>query len=89
MDRPVSPVSDKDSLNGQLEAVRLNGVCTIEMVKSLLEMVTKLSLEVQQLKGDNTALNLQLRDLRQIYASPTYISTEAALSRHVGIRQNI
>jgi hypothetical protein len=84
MDRPVSPVSDKDFLNGQLEAVRLNGVCTMEMVKSLLEMVTKLSLEVQELKGDNTALKLQLRDLRQIYASPTYISTEAASSRHVG-----
>jgi hypothetical protein len=60
LDCSVSPVSDKDSLNGQLEAVRLNGVCTKEMVKSLLEMVTKLSLEVQVLKGNSTYLLMEL-----------------------------
>jgi hypothetical protein len=56
----------------------------MEMVKFLLEMVTKLSLEVQVLKGNNTALKLQLRDLHQIYASPTYISTEVASYTHDG-----
>jgi hypothetical protein len=36
------------------------------------------------LKGGNTALKLQLRDLRQICASPKYISTETASSTHDG-----
>jgi hypothetical protein len=56
----------------------------MEMVKSLIEMVTKLSREVQVLKCDNTALKLHLRDLRQIYAPPPSISTAAASSTHDG-----
>jgi hypothetical protein len=39
----------------QLEAVRANGICTMEMVQSLVLMVSKISSEVQQLKiNDNT-----------------------------------
>jgi hypothetical protein len=82
MDNSASSDKDKDSLSEKLEAVRLNGVCTMEMVKSLIEMVTKLSCEVQLLKSDNTALKLQLRDLRQIHAPPRSITSEAVPATH-------
>jgi hypothetical protein len=76
----ASTVRDDDSLRGMLEAVRLNGVCTMEMVKSLIEMVTKLSSEVQLLKDDNVALKLQLR---QNQAPPPPIPLEAVSARSV------
>ena len=79
MECSASPAGDNDSLSRQLEAVRLNGECTMEMVKSLMDMVTKLSCEVQVLKSDNTALKLQLRDLRQFHTPPPSTSS-AALS---------
>jgi hypothetical protein len=82
MDHFASPVRYNCSLHGQLEVLRLNGVCTMEMVKSLMEMVTKLRCEVQVLKSDNTALKLQLQDLRQILTPPSSISTEALSSTH-------
>jgi hypothetical protein len=44
----ASTVRGDDSLRGLLEAVH----CPMEMVKSLIEMVTKLSSEVQHLKGE-------------------------------------
>jgi hypothetical protein len=69
-----------DSLSRQLEAVRLNGVCTMEMVKSLMDMVTKLSCEVRVLKSDNIALKLQLQDLRQSHTPPPSTSAEALSS---------
>jgi hypothetical protein len=53
------------------------------MVKSLIEMVTKLSCEVQELKSDNTALKLQLRDLHQFRIPAPFISTEALSSIHM------
>jgi hypothetical protein len=46
------------------------------------EMVTKLSYEVQELKSDNTALKLQLRDLHQFRIPALSISTEALSSTH-------
>jgi hypothetical protein len=81
-DCSASPVTDNDSLNRQLEAVCLTGVCTMGMVKSLIEMVTKLTCEVQELKSDNTALKLQLRDLHQFRIPAPSISTEALSSTH-------
>jgi hypothetical protein len=81
-DCSASPVRDNDSLSQQLEAVRLTGVCTMEMVKSLIDMVTKLSCEVQELKRYNTALKLQLRDLHQFHIPTPSISTEALSSTH-------
>jgi hypothetical protein len=38
----------------------------MNMVQSLVEMVTKLNCEVQALKSDTIALKLQLRDLRHL-----------------------
>jgi hypothetical protein len=79
----ASTVRDDDSLSGLLKAVRLNGVCTMEMVKSLTEMVMKLSCEVQHLKGDNMALKLQLLDLSQNQAPPPLIPLEAVSTSSV------
>jgi hypothetical protein len=59
----VSRTGDTDSLNLQLEAIRANGICTMEMVRSLLVMVSKLSEELQQLRMDNDALKMQLRNI--------------------------
>jgi hypothetical protein len=73
----ASPLKDDGSLSGQLEAVRLNGVCTMEMVKFLMEMVTKLSCEIQLLKNDNTDLKSQLRDLQLSNALPPFIPSGA------------
>jgi hypothetical protein len=47
----------------------------MEIVKSLMEMVSKLSCEFEHLKSDNTALRLQLRDLHQIHAPLPSIQT--------------
>jgi hypothetical protein len=54
----------------------------MEMVKSLIEMVTKLSCEVQEIKSDNTTLKLQLQDLHQFRIPAPSISTKALLSTH-------
>jgi hypothetical protein len=56
---------NNDSLSVQLEAVRTNGICTMELVQSLVVMVSKLSSEVQQLRIDKT-LKTQLCDLQQV-----------------------
>jgi hypothetical protein len=45
---------NNDSLSTQLEAVRANGICTMEIVQSLVVMVSKLSSEVKQLRIDET-----------------------------------
>jgi hypothetical protein len=49
----------------QLEAVRANGICTMEMVQSLVVMVSKLSSEVHQLKINNKTMKTQLCELQQ------------------------
>jgi hypothetical protein len=84
----ASRIGENDSLRVQLEAVRANGICTMEMVDSLVVMVSKLSSEVQQLRIDDT-LKTQLRDLQQ---APTHVPStraEAALSaianNHIGM----
>jgi hypothetical protein len=48
----------------------VNGICTMEMVKALVVMVSKLSSEVQQLRTDKGTLKTQLRDLQQ---APSYV----------------
>jgi 5,10-methylenetetrahydrofolate reductase len=37
---------NNNSLSAQLEAIRANGICTMEMIQSLVVMVSKLSSEV-------------------------------------------
>jgi hypothetical protein len=48
----------------QLETVRLNGVCAVDLIKSLIDAVNKLSEDVTQLKSDKTALDIQVKDLQ-------------------------
>jgi hypothetical protein len=63
----LPPVSDSDkyeSLSVQLQTVRLNGVCAIGLIKSIIDTVNKLSDDVAQLKSDNSALKLQLEGLQ-------------------------
>jgi hypothetical protein len=60
---------DTDSLSLQLEAIRANGICTMEMVQSLIVTVSELGSEVQQLRMD-VALKTQLRDYQQ---APTHV----------------
>jgi hypothetical protein len=76
----ASHIGDNNSLIEQLGAVRLNGICTMNMVKSLVAMVSKLSSEVQQLRNDNETLKIQLRDLHQAPSHMPLIRREVASS---------
>jgi hypothetical protein len=63
----LPPVFDSDkfeALSVQVETVRLNGVCAMDLMKSLINMVTHLSGEVEHLKNDNVSLKLQLKNLQ-------------------------
>jgi hypothetical protein len=44
------------SVSTQLKAVRLNGQCTIQLVESVMDMVTNLIKEVIHLKNENILL---------------------------------
>jgi hypothetical protein len=65
MESTASHIRDKDIFSAQLDVVRLNDGRTIEMVKLLVEMVSKFSSDVQLIGNDNEALKIQLRDLHQ------------------------
>jgi hypothetical protein len=47
----TSPVWDNHPLSQQLEAVLLNRVCTLQIVISLIDMVTKLAVKWKYLKA--------------------------------------
>jgi hypothetical protein len=63
----------------QLEAVCFNDICTMEIVNSLVVMVSKFSSEEQQLRNDNEALT-QLRDLHQAPSPVSAVGREVASS---------
>ncbi|XP_023703785.1 uncharacterized protein LOC111862535 [Cryptotermes secundus] len=69
----ASCIGDKNSLSVQLETLRTNGICTMEMVQSIIVMLSNLSSEVQQLRIDNEAMMMQLRELQQVpsHVQPT------------------
>jgi hypothetical protein len=59
------------SVSTHLEAIRNNGQCTIDLVQSLMNMVTNLTKEVTDLKNDNTLLKQEIKNLHGlIEASP-------------------
>jgi hypothetical protein len=59
------------SVSKQLQAIRRNGQCTIELVESLVELVTKLTKEVTHLKSDNMILKQEIKNLHSfLEASP-------------------
>lgn len=58
---PILPdVGGYESLAEKLEMVRLNGACTHNLVENLVQLVLKLSEDVQQLRKDNEYLKEQL-----------------------------
>jgi hypothetical protein len=59
----ASCIADKVSLSSQLETVCANGICTMEMVQSMVAMVSKHSSEMNQLRTDNETMKMQLREL--------------------------
>jgi uncharacterized protein with von Willebrand factor type A (vWA) domain len=76
----ASLIGDNDYLSLQREAVGVNHICTTEMVKSLVVMVSKFSSEVRQLRIGNETLMTQLRAQQQPLAHVPSIRNEAALS---------
>jgi hypothetical protein len=52
----LPPLKDNDSFSVQPETVRLNGVCTKNMIENLTEMVLKLPEEFGHLRKDNEIL---------------------------------
>jgi hypothetical protein len=53
----ISPVLDGDKYEvqiAQLEAIHLNGQCTADLLKSLLDLVHKLNEDITYLKNDNS-----------------------------------
>ncbi|XP_033608317.1 uncharacterized protein LOC117282512 [Cryptotermes secundus] len=66
--REVSPLI---SVSNQLEAIRHNGQCTVQLIESLVDMVTNLAKEVAHLKNDNLLLKEEIRNLHShVEASP-------------------
>jgi hypothetical protein len=62
-----------ESLSAQLEAVRLNGVCTNSLLENLIEMVLKLSDEVGHLRIDNQSLKAKIESIAG--AARPYVSS--------------
>jgi hypothetical protein len=60
----------------QLETVRLNGACALDLVQSLIAAVNKLSDDVTQLKSDNADLKIQVQDLQGLMADQIKISRQ-------------
>jgi hypothetical protein len=57
---PVFDTNKFEGLSVQLKTVRLNGVCTIDLIKTLLDTVHKQSEDVAVLKSDNASLKTQM-----------------------------
>jgi hypothetical protein len=57
---PVYSGDKYEALSSQLETVCLNGVCTINVIETLLNTVHKLSEDVTVLKSDNASIKSPL-----------------------------
>jgi hypothetical protein len=63
--------SDKyEALRVQLETVSLNGVCTVDLIKTLLGTVHKLSKDVDLHKTDKASLKSQINPLHEYVGQP-------------------
>jgi hypothetical protein len=71
-------IGDHNSLSVQPQAIRANGICTMEMVRSLVDIVSTFSSEVHQLRVDNETLRTQLRELQQVPSHVPSTPREAA-----------
>jgi hypothetical protein len=64
----LPPIFDGDKYEAQLvqlETIRLNEQCAVDLLKLLLDLVHKLNEDVTHLKNDNTYLKLQLSELKE------------------------
>jgi hypothetical protein len=64
----LPPIFDGDKYEAQLvqlETIRLNGQCAVDLLKLLFDLVHKLNEDVTHLKNDNTSLKLQLSELKE------------------------
>jgi hypothetical protein len=70
------------SVSSKLEAIRLNGKCTIELVESLVAMVSNLTKEVTHLKNDNVLLKEEIKNLRSIVEAPSRLPSQSIPREH-------
>jgi hypothetical protein len=60
----LPPIFDGDKYEAQivqLETIRLNGQCAVDILETLLGLVHKLTDDVTHLKNDNSSLKLELK----------------------------
>jgi hypothetical protein len=79
--RPVFNSGRYEELRVQLETAGLNGVCTIALIKPLLDTVHKLSADVAIFKSDNASLKSQINKLHEKVGQP-----QGSLSPRVGLQ---
>jgi hypothetical protein len=81
----LPPISDGDKYETQivqLETIHLNGLCAVDLLKSLLGLVNRFSEDVTQLKSGNVSLKVQLNTIQKsvdIKSRITYHSTASSL----------
>jgi hypothetical protein len=68
---PVIDTDKYEALCVQLETVRLNGACALDLIQSLIAAVNILSDDVTQLKSDNAALKNQVHGIQGLMAEQT------------------
>jgi DNA topoisomerase VI subunit A len=64
----ISPIFGGDKYEtqiAQLETIRLNGQCAVDLLKSLLNLVHKLNGDITYIKNNNSSLKLQLKELKE------------------------
>jgi hypothetical protein len=80
----LSPIFDSnkyEALSVHLETVSLNGICTIGLIKSMLNTVHKLSEDVAVLKSGNALLKSKINELHEKVFQP-----QGSLSSRVSLQ---
>jgi hypothetical protein len=67
---PVFKSDKYEALSVQLERIRLNEVCTVDLIKTLLNTVHKLTEDVALLRSDSVLLKSQINKLRDTFDQP-------------------
>jgi hypothetical protein len=68
----LPPILEGDKCEAQivqLETIRLNGQCAADILKTLLDLVYKLSDDARHLKNDNSSRNLELKKLKELMST--------------------
>jgi hypothetical protein len=81
----IPEIANMESISVQLETLRLNSVCTNNLIESLIQMVSKLSEEVGLLRKDNEILKMKVGKLTAAECSGSSLSDQQSLAqRDVG-----